>query len=54
MTPPRKRTVRLTTTNDRTLLRLCAKLGLDINGAFNLAIAKLGDAEGVAPKVKSS
>lgn len=50
MTPPRKRTVRLTTGNDRKLLKLCAKLGLDVNAAFNLAVAKLADAEGVGSK----
>jgi hypothetical protein len=51
---PRKRTVRLTPTNDRNLLRVCAKLGLDQNGAFNAAIAKFAEAEGVAVKTSQS
>lgn len=45
MAHPTKRTVRLTTANDRRLMKLCLKLGLDINGVFNLAIAKLAESE---------
>jgi hypothetical protein len=42
-----KRTVRLTTANDRKLIRLCEETGLDINGIFNLAIADLATARGI-------
>lgn len=48
--PPKKRTARLTTANDRKLLLLCQETGLDINGIFNLAIADLAAARGIKIK----
>lgn len=48
--PPQKRTVRLTTLNERKLMKLCEETGLDINGLFNLAIADLATARGIKIK----